>query len=93
MFQVSILTPDKTLYEAEAYSVTLPGELGELTALPDHIPLITPLKEGKITIRTKKGDEFRDDTTDQFQVTGGILEIRKGNTLVVLAQQAKQEAE
>ena len=86
MFNVSILTIDKTLYESQAYSVTLPGVDGELTALPGHISLVTPLKKGKITIRTKAGDEFKGGKADQFEITSGTAEIRDGDTLVVLAE-------
>ncbi|KKU82327.1 MAG: ATP synthase epsilon chain [Parcubacteria group bacterium GW2011_GWA2_47_8] len=86
MFHVSIVTIDKILYSAEAYSVTLPGVLGELTTLPGHIDLITPLKAGTITIRTKPGDEFHEAKTDKIPIKSGILEVHKGNELVVLAE-------
>jgi len=86
LFKVSILTINKILYQANAYSITLPGGDGELTALPGHTSLITPLKSGKIIVRTKPGDEFPKGKTDEFEIKSGVSEIRNGRELIVLAE-------
>lgn len=45
----------RPLFSAPVNSVTVPGTDGELTLLPNHIPLVTPLKAGEIIIR--QGDK------------------------------------
>ena len=39
-----IVTPERTVYENEIDQVTLPTQEGEITVLPEHIPLIAVLK-------------------------------------------------
>jgi len=67
--RLSILTLDKSLFEGEARSVSVPGIYGRLQALEHHIPLITALKKGIIRVQTQKGSE-------EFEVENGVLEIK-----------------
>ena len=46
-----IITPDKIAYDDEIDSLTLPTTEGEITILPNHIPLVTAVKPGEIMIR------------------------------------------
>jgi F-type H+-transporting ATPase subunit epsilon len=77
-FYLSIVTPEKVFFEADAQSITIPGSEGYLGVLPNHAPLITALKPGKI--------EFRDteDKVHTLAVSGGFLEVsrNKVNLLV-----------
>ena len=52
--KLEIVTPDHTAYSDDVDMVVLPGTDGELGILPMHIPLMTTLKPGEITI-TKAG--------------------------------------
>jgi F-type H+-transporting ATPase subunit epsilon len=78
MFHLSIVTPEKVFFEAEIKSLIIPGTEGYLGVLPDHAPLITALKPGKI--------EFRDaaDRLHTLAVSTGFLEVsrNKANLLV-----------
>ena len=51
MFQLSIFTLEKTLFDNDVESVQVPGPTGELGILNYHIPLITPLIKGQIKIK------------------------------------------
>ena len=44
-FKVTIVTPEKTAYEAEAVSVILPGTEGYLGVWANHAPLVTGLRQ------------------------------------------------
>jgi F-type H+-transporting ATPase subunit epsilon len=59
--------------------MTLPGAEGQLTVLPEHMPLITTLKEGVITVR--QGGEAPEQT---FAILGGVLEVRQDGATVIL---------
>ncbi len=73
---VTIAKVEGALFEGDVRSVTLPGTEGELTVLPHHEALITPLKAGSITVRTAEG-------TEVFEVESGVLEV-SGNRVTVL---------
>ncbi len=55
-FQVGIYAADKIIYEGQATSLVVPGELGFLGVLADHAPLAAKLSGGKIILRTPQGD-------------------------------------
>lgn len=78
MFRLSIVTPEKVLYDAEIESLIVPGTEGYLGVLSNHAPLITALRPGKI--------EFRDgkDKLHILAVTNGFLEV-SSNQATLLA--------
>ncbi len=82
MFLLSIVTPEKVFYEAEVKSLILPGSEGYLGVLPDHAPLITTLKPGKLQFRDG------DDKLHILAVSNGFLEVsrNKANLLVEAAE-------
>ena len=74
-------------FEGEAVSVVAPGEFGLLGILAHHAPLLTTLTPGRLTIRTSQ------QTTQQFAVGAGLLEIfRNQATLVTATCAATQPA-
>ncbi|MFD1344157.1 F0F1 ATP synthase subunit epsilon [Litorisediminicola beolgyonensis] len=74
-----LVSPERRLMQGEARSVQIPGADGDLTAMPDHAPLITTLRPGVLRIETEKG-------TEEYVVTGGFVEI--GDGVSVLAERA-----
>lgn len=82
MFRLSIVTPEKTFYDAEISSLVVPGTEGYLGILSHHAPLITALKPGRI--------EFRDadDKVKLAAVSGGFLEV-SNNVATLLADAAE----
>ena len=77
---VKIYTIEKTLFDGEADSVTLPGSDGELGVLAIHTPLISSLQRGIIKIRNKNAEKF-------IEIQGGFVEIQPESRVVVLANQ------
>jgi F-type H+-transporting ATPase subunit epsilon len=81
--ELKIITPDKVVYDAtEISSVTLPTMAGEITVLPGHIPLIAPIKTGEAHL-------MRDGEMFGLALSGGIVEVRDGTTIVVLAERGE----
>lgn len=80
-----IVTPEKTVFESEIDQVTLPTAEGEITVLPDHIPLISVLKAGDLVIK-KDGEE------SDIAVSSGMIEVQK-NEITVLADTAERAEE
>ena len=88
--KLKIVTPERLVLEEEVDQVSLPTTLGEITVLPDHIPLITGLASGDV-VAMSQGEHI------PMAVVGGFLEVKKnekGETEVaVLADFAEHVAE
>ena len=50
-FQLSILTPEKTVFEGNVEYVEVPGTEGYLGVLAHHAPLVTGIHAGRLTVR------------------------------------------
>ena len=67
--RLSIITPEKTLFEAEAQMVTIPGAEGEFGALPQHAPFISSLRAGAVVIDLEGGKQ------QKIEISGGFAEV------------------
>lgn len=77
--QLNIVTPEKLILQEVVDFVTVATTEGELTILPNHIPLIAVLAHGDIVAMTQ-GEYV------PIAVVGGFLEVKQenGNTIVVV---------
>lgn len=78
--QFDLVSPERLLASVEAREVKIPGAEGDLTAMPDHSPLITTLRPGLVTVSGAEGETV-------YAVTGGFAEINPGS-ISVLAERA-----
>ncbi len=53
-----IVTPRAIVFDESVEGVQAPGEMGEFGVLPQHIPMITTLKPGKVVIYGKTKRTF-----------------------------------
>jgi len=82
MFKMSVVTPERIIYEENVVSIIAPGEVGYLGIMSNHAPIITSLKPGKLTVKDGSGKEIR------LAVSGGFLE-NSNNVCTVLADSAE----
>lgn len=87
LIQFKIVTPEKTVVEAEIAQVTLPVERGMVTLLPNHIPYIGALEPGEITVWI---GEKKEETS--LATSGGFVEFHD-NQLLILADTAERAEE
>ena len=73
---LQIITPEKTAYEGKIDQVTLPTADGEITILANHIPLISTMKHGELTIKNG-GEEI------PMAVCNGFIEVKKNRIIVM----------
>jgi F-type H+-transporting ATPase subunit epsilon len=66
IFNVSILSPDKKIFDGVAESLVAPTGMGYVGILAHHAPFITMLGQGKITVRDSAGKITAFDCTDGF---------------------------
>jgi len=83
--QFDLVAPERRLASMPAREVQIPGAEGDLTAMPDHAPLITTLRPGILRAAGPEGEAA-------FLVTGGFAEIGAG-AATVLAESALPVAE
>ncbi len=79
-----LVSPERKLASVEAEAVTIPGMLGDLTAMHNHAPFLTNLRPGYVVVRNGTSE-------DGYFVTGGFAEI-SNNTVSVLAEEAIEKA-
>jgi F-type H+-transporting ATPase subunit epsilon len=77
-FKLSILTPERTVFEGDVSYVEAPGTEGYLGVLAHHAALVTALAKGTLTVREASGTESR------WEVAGGFFEV-SNNSATVLA--------
>ena len=74
-FTVEIISPDQTILKQEVNEVTIPSFEGQMGILNNHIPLITFLRPGIITIKTE-GEK-------KYYVEEGTVEFSNNNLLIL----------
>lgn len=82
--KLSVVSQDRQLLDLEVDSVTAPAQEGELTILPGHVPLFTPLLTGEIIYRLDKQDH-------SLIVSKGFLDMGANNHLTIIVDTAKAE--
>jgi F-type H+-transporting ATPase subunit epsilon len=78
-FKLEIISPEKTLYEAEVDEVEIPGFEGNMTILRDHINLVTFVRPGIITVTNNL-------KTKKFYIENGTIEFENNNLLILSSQ-------
>ncbi len=73
---VSVISPEKVLFDGSARAVVAPAFDGEMGILPMHAPLMTLLGKGTLRLETNDGER-------KFVVQGGFLQVVDNQVRVV----------
>jgi F-type H+-transporting ATPase subunit epsilon len=76
--KLTIITPDKAVFDGEVSSVTVPGSAGSFEVLENHAPIVSTLEDGKVIIRTGKDQKI-------LHIVGGVVEVLD-NKITLLAE-------
>ena len=79
-FKVEVISPSKTILKLETREVIIPSYEGEMGILKDHIPLITFLRPGILSIKS--------DNEKKYFIEDGTVEF-VDNNLLILTSTAK----
>ena len=78
---LTIVSQEKQLLKTQVDQVSVPTTQGEVTILPNHIPLFSKLAEGELT--------YKDGADSQlFFVMGGFLSVSAESEVTVIADAA-----
>ena len=76
-FNIEIVNPEKSFFsKKDVTEVVVPAFEGEMGILKDHIPIISFLKPGIITIYSSSGEE-------KFFVEDGVVEFKNNNLSIL----------
>ena len=81
-----VVTPERVVLKEDALQATVPTRVGEITVLPEHIPLVSILKAGVIEIKNKDGER------SVVAVSGGFIDVQR-HKIVILADTAERSEE
>ena len=83
--QFELVSPERKLASGQATAVHIPGADGDMTAMPDHAPVVTTLRPGILSVEMDGG-------TQDYAVTGGFAQINaEGATVLADAALPKGE--
>lgn len=85
MMQFDLVSPERKLASMQVSEVQIPGSEGDMTAMPDHMPIITTLRPGIVRATGADG-------TKEFVVSGGFAEVT-AEGVSILAEQAVLKSE
>ncbi len=83
MLKVSVISPERTLYEGQASQVVAPAFDGEVGILPSHAPMMTLLGRGVLRLESAAGQL-------RFSVEGGFLQVVDDAVRVVTERAAAE---
>lgn len=79
--RVTLISPERPLYDGDASAVVVPAFDGEVGILPRHAPFLTLLGRGTLTISVPGG-------ANRFAVEGGFLQVVE-DVVRVVAERAE----
>ena len=85
VINLNITTAEGEIFSGDVDSVTLPGEIGEMTILPSHAQLISTLSSGEMKLKINKEEQF-------LSIIGGFIQVNK-DSIVILADAAERVEE
>ena|SRR5258708_2404728 len=84
--RLTIITQDRELLSEDVESVTVPTTEGEITVLPQHIPLFARLQVGELVYRINS-------TSHSVVVSRGFIEVSPDSKVTIMADVAAHERE
>ncbi|MEK7545689.1 MAG: ATP synthase F1 subunit epsilon [Patescibacteria group bacterium] len=69
LLDFELTTPERVAVRAKIRQVSIPTTEGEITVLPDHLPLVAPIRAGELRLVDEKGEEML------LAVSGGFVTV------------------
>ena len=83
MLTVSVISPERVLFEGTVDSLVAPAFDGEVGILPQHAPMMTLLGKGELRL----GDS---GSAGRFHIEGGFLQVLNDVVRVVTEKAAER---
>ncbi len=76
-FYLEILSPERTFYEGQCISLTVPISDGYIGIMANHSPLTAAILDGEINFTTDTGEKIT------CAVTSGMVDVSQGKTVLL----------
>ena len=76
---ITIISKEKVEYQGQADAVFVPTQTGIIEVLPQHMQLISALKQGEIVLKKDGQNDLK------FKISAGVLEVRTESNVIILA--------
>ena len=77
-YTLEVVTPERVMLSGQAVETIAPGSEGYLGILAGHMPLMTALNPGEVTVRMDDGR-----TTSHIVIGGGFLQVSPTKTTIL----------
>jgi len=78
--KVTVLSPKQTVYEGEAKSVFLPGDLAEFEILDYHAPIVSLLRAGNVVV----------DWKDKIPIRRGMIKFDRNECMILVEEESSK---
>jgi F-type H+-transporting ATPase subunit epsilon len=75
---LSIVSPEKSIFDGDVKIVTLPGMIGSFSILPGHAPIVSSLKAGGSGLNLIGADMVIHYDPHTMDIQGGFVEMSDG---------------
>ncbi|WP_413175364.1 ATP synthase F1 subunit epsilon [Anabaena azotica] len=76
---VRVISPDKTVWDAQADEVILPSTTGQLGILTGHAPMLSALDTGVMRVRASKNSNWQ-----AIALLGGFAEVEEDEVTILV---------
>ena len=76
--KISVLSPDKSIFEGEISSVKVPGAGGQFQVLKNHAAIVSALVKGDVEIVKGGGEKMT------FAIEKGFIEVLKNDIALLV---------
>jgi F-type H+-transporting ATPase subunit epsilon len=87
-YQLSIVTPEKNVFDGEVSSTTLPGQSGYLGVWAHHAPMVAALIPGVLTVH----EGASESPTREWAIGGGFAQVAD-NKMILIVDSAEDKGE
>lgn len=89
--RVRLVTPERTLFEADASAVELPSKSGYMEVLYGHAPLMAELGAGDVTIHESAASDPNAGQAVRYNVSWGFVEVLPNRVTILASDALKPE--
>src|ERR671925_68500 len=83
-FDLSVVTPEGSVFEGEAQMLIVPGAAGEIGVLARHAPLVAMLKAGEVRVRAE-------GSWQSFAAGPGYFKVQQDRAIVLVDDAVRAE--
>ena len=78
--KLTVLSPKQTIFEGEAKSVFLPGDLAEFEILDYHAPIVSLLRAGNILV----------DWEQKIPIRRGMVKFDRNECMILIEEESRE---